>query len=1592
MAASHEDGLPNVKADQARPASTTSVGHFATVVFAIFALAGMMSLSALTEPPLGRVTGRVYTQDLRPLPGARVSLSPIGDTEWTRSCWARTDRDGRFEINAVPAGGYALTAHSPAHGLSVPRIEVEEAIATPVALRLNRTLEPLTCSSPTRAYLPSETPYVTLAGYVEPHVQPPHVELRRLDMPDLMAEPDGLAAFRKVYDTWSPPAEIPSQLTARSALVRSFRVSTDKADVEGHFEQRIVLGGLGPGVYYVSSQYAKSRAYAVITVTDLAVVVKKVGPRAHAFVAELRSGKPVPGARVHLYNAGRLAAAGVADDTGLARLDSGTDRPPSGFGDRWSCALAERGGNYAIAFGYDAWPTSERTKVFVYTERPIYRPGQQVRFKGIVRKVSGPGPQYAVPSAMPVKVQAEDPEGVILTERIFVTGQYGSFSGSLTLSPETPSGSCTIFVAAGGATEAYDFTVASYRKPEFRLEARPRRSAYVAGETIEVEVLAEYYYGAPLAGATIRYSTSWSPLWDWEGASGDEEEYETPQWIEPPDYGMVDVSATATLDAAGRALLRLPSSVAGGPDGPQGHSLTVSIEVSDATGRSVEMSTEARVFPGSVRLFLRPDGYVLAPNKPAGFIVRATDLAGAPVAGLPVTLQIVRQQSVGSAVKSVPIGTVKGTTDRLGRAYLTYTSRFTGELKAEIRARDPHGRAVGAQTYLWCVTDRGGDLAATYGDLSLHGDKRRYVAGDVARLLINSDRIGATALLTVEGETLHEIRAVPLTSRSTIVRVPVRPEYGPRAEVNVACVYRKRLATTGMRLRVDVPTRKLSISVKPGSAECRPGTTADVAIRVTDHSGRPTRAEASIAVVDEAVYSLMEDDPDAIMDAFYPWIYTRVTTMHSCEERLYSGDKGAPTIEARRRFEDAPFWAPHVLVGADGKASVRASLPDNLTTWRVTAVAHTRNSQFGYATGNIVTTLPFHVRVDVPRFLTSNDRVRLNVAVSNRTKAARTSSVRLISDGLTIEGPAIQNVQIAPGATAVAGWFAVATRPGTAKVRADAWTNELPRQTDAVEVPVEVRPLAREVTHVFSGQALQGKPTVHRFVTPQDVTAASITLRIAPGPLAAMPDALEYLRTFPYGCVEQTVSAFYPALLVETLLKRLNANTANELKVALGAAFQPELDVAVRDGITRLRRMQQQDGAWGWFQTDPGDLWLTSYALLALTETRRSGRALPRGMVEEARNALTNLANRTDDADARAFSAFALAEVGVDFLHRLNADRMSASGLACATLAARRLGVGKSTVDRFLAPLLAKRQGDTGLAWWPGRTDARGYEWTRTNATSLAIRAVAEEAESAGIVERGVRYLMLNRFDAAWRSTRDTAFAIAALCAYARQQTSESPQAGGVRLLINGRQVWGQASARARSGETTIRLPNVAVKPGANDIVLLPTGGGTPFYSVLVRTQAEGSMNRAISSEPDVTITRTFESLQERTLPFRGAIRYFTPVGREVRAGTVLRRRLVIHTQRELPFVMVTDPLPAGVEPSARGDVDADWNQWYSATDVRDDRVVFFARRVPRGKHVLEYHVRAQSPGRTTALPARLECMYSPEVRVETSAQEITVR
>ncbi len=744
---------------------------------------------------------------------------------------------------------------------------------------------------------------------------------------------------------------------------------------------------------------------------------------------------------------------------------------------------------------------------------------------------------------------------------------------------------------------------------------------------------------------------------------------------------------------------------------------TLSATVIEGQDREVEATGEARVTRGAFRLTVTPDGYVAAPGQVTNVVVSAQDFDGKPIPNQPFSLETGFEHWQNDKYAYKKIGLQNGVTGGDGRMVLPITPPRAGTLSLKVRAYDASRHLVLGRANLWAASDQGGELDTTYDDLSLLTDKRHYKPGDTARVLLNTSHLGQTVLLTIEGEKVQRVMTVPIHSRSTVVRVPIRAEYGPNVFLAACYVQNKHFAQSETPLRVLMPNSDVKVTVtadreekekrRKGEEEKIQGAASSLiphpsslpryapedkityTIQTTDAAGKAVPCELSFGVVDEAIYALREDNPKAMQQAFYPRRSNQVSTSYSfAVEYLGDADKAEPKIETRKKFPDTAYWNPNLQTDAQGKATVSFTLPDNLTTWRATATANTLDTKIGRGVDKVLVTKDFYVRLQTPRSLTQTDQSRVVAIVHNETGVAQTALVRLRADNLTAGGDETQTLTLPPGGHAEASWPVTANGYGEAKLKVTAWTPKegTARQyTDGLETTLPIRPHGREDYKAFAGQLTSEHPETE--VIRLDANAvpelSHVTVRLTPSVASSLSGSLDYLIGYPYGCVEQTLSRVLPDLRVQQVLKQRGL-TLNEAETRRTR----ELPKMVREGLQRLYRFQHPSGAWGWWEHDPDDPWMTGYVLLGLAEARADGYPVSDRVLKTGRDAGVKLLNRCK-ADQLPFLMYGLALAGekkevAKWRGRLSLPGMSAENLAYVTLTDSLLQKDSGTAAHWL--------------------------------------------------------------------------------------------------------------------------------------------------------------------------------------------------------------------------------------------------------------------------------------------------------------------
>ena len=1642
----------------------------AALLLAVVCIGIALRFAFSNEIPVGTVRGRVLLfENRQPLAGAEITFYPIGRKgDVRRHRFAVSHDDGRFTVTHLPAGDYHVYANSDSHEVQNLFVSVQEGQTTPLELSLTRSKPDFALKEHQRVFGTKEKANLGVSGYVDSkraERDMVHMRLYRTRLSTLLQNPENEQRLDSVGRSYDPAPTLPKELLrpkvgAAPQIVQERDIPITAGDKEGFFYQKLNFEKMPVGLYLLDLKHTGKTVCSWILVTDTALIVKRAQDRILAYAVDMQSGAPLTNSAVRAYRNGTVVAQSSTDTHGLASLtipktalrrhtvsaDGGDEGGDSGESDTADAAkittLAIRGDDEAI-LTHDSFRNENAGNfvVHAYTDRTIYRPGQRIAFKGIVRRVKDmdavePIQRYAVPANEPVTVEIRDKDSERILLSRLTTNRYGSFNGMVDLDAEAATGVYTLITTVGGEEHTHQIVIASYQKPEFSVSVTSDKPRYRKGETVRMTIAAQYYFGAPVVGAKVKYSVYSSP----DYTSSSDPNADEPDSSSQPDeagfdssaesyYGEVKADGASTLDDNGKAVIQFVAKGDSSSESAQADVYTVNASVTEGEDRVVSADGTANVVAGDFRLAVKPDGSVAAPGEATGVNLTTTDHDGKAIANVAVDLEmgfhewrrIKNDQEGNFAYHYTLVGTLHAVTGPDGHVTVPVTAPRAGELYLKARAFDGGRRKIIGTSSLWIASEQGGDLNTEYADLSLLTDKKRYNPGDTARVLINASRIGQTVLLTVEGNRIYATQSVVLKQHSTIVHVPLPADYGPNVFLAACYVRQKHYATSETALRVATPGQGIHVKVTadrdaartaastdsaaPGStkltlARYAPGDKIHYTVQTTDMQGHPVPAELSFGVVDESIYALRKDDPRALRDSFFPNRYNRVSTAYSFAiQYLGDADKAEPQIAARKKFPDTAYWNPTLVTDEHGLATVSFALPDNLTTWRATATAHTLDTRLGRTTQQVLVSKDFLVRLQTPRSLTQHDRSRVAALVHNDTGVRQTAQVHLTAENLTIDGPAVQSLTLEPGKIGEAIWNVTADGYGAAKLRVTAYT---PRTngvqfTDGVETNLPIRPHGREVITAFAGEVTDKNPETEVVrLDPKTVAELSrLTVHITPSLAGSLVGATDYLIGFPYGCTEQTMSRFLPDLLVERVLK---------LHGMADVKRQEQLPRMVRAGLNRLYRFQHEEtGGWGWWEHDPDDAWMTAYVLYGLATARAEGYLVTDKALTKGRTAAVKMAKNPRTApDTAAFLLYALALNGDTATARSEFDRIlgrhpRGTGYAYLVLTAKRIGL-----DPGSALELMNRQAEwaDGTLHWKDRTDIYSWDWDDSEMTATALRAQLAVNPQEPRIAAMLRWLMLHRTGNYWGSTRDTSWVLAAFCDYLQSQP-DLTSGGEVTIKLNGvvRQTYTLTPDMLKEPQLTLHVPASELRPDKNDVTLERSGGSSPiFYSVewkqVVATEDMPALSPPAVKGETLTVKREYLRLKPQKVGTASWSLQTELTNNQLAQGDRIRVRLTIDAPRDMAYVLVEDPFPSGCQVNERGDASevVDWGYWWQGVDVRDDHIAFFAKTITKGKHVIEYNLRAQTPGSYHALPTLVQAMYTPETRAETAESRVEIK
>lgn len=1394
-------------------------------------------------------------------------------------------------------------------------------------------------------------------------------------------------------------ADVPGE----AELIHRWEVTT-LANREGGLEQLIIPEEVRPGLYLLRMRYEGRLADEIaIALSRYTLAVKRAGQQLLVWGTVI-NGEAVPDMEIRVFATdGRMVRQGLTDENGLyeTALEPG-DEPLMVFG-----RTAEGGSTVAgftsawrtyssleSPWGFFRQGTTNRFMAYLYTERPIYRPGQTVYFKAIVREDHDA--QYRLlPAGTEITLSVLDARDNLLETQTLMLNEFGSAHGQFTLGRGAGLGQYTLEAELEGETHQGAFQVQDYRKPDIAVEISSDEPGYVVGDQIPVQVSAEYFFGEPVPAAAVEVRTyelgEFYGYW-WEGVPEDQEV----QYAWYPSYGDPIRGRT---DEAGQFGLRLPARLGAETGywdswwtGVRTTTWGIEVTVDDGSRQAVSDFVVVKVYSSAERVQLDAGGFFKQPGQSFRVQTAVEDLRGTPVAGRNLLLEV--RDWDGSTYeydRIIAAMTLKTGSD--GSAEVSLDGLSSGFY--ELRLTNTEARGEDSVIRRWIYVYRAGSywtrLETNSGALTLSADQAQYKPYETATIYVESPLEGP-ALLTVERAGIRREKVVELTPPITTVELPILAGDPPNIFVSVSAwqaqstlipagyhwsnLPASRLLSATLELPVEAVGRELQIELHSDRPNYGPGEESEIRIRVTDSDGQPAAAEVSLALVDEAIYALSDDLAKPILEAFYGRRPNSVRTYSSLApyREIYAPGRGGGGGEGpgtpgnpRSEFEDVAAWLPELRTNADGEVTARIRLPHNLTSWRVVARAVTRDTRVGEASLNFITRQDLVARPILPRILTNGDSLTLSALVHNLSERPQTIEVVIESQGLRIDGEPTQWVELDPGATGVVGWAAAVESEVEADITVTAQAGKL---SDAVHLAVPVQQLA--VPDVLSQVgSFTGEWSTGLVLPPDALAVSTVTLELDRSIAGTVLSGLEFLTGYPYGCVEQIMSAALPNAVVARAAARLGLSSPG---------LEADLADKVREGLQKLYAMQHSDGGWGWWYDDRSHDYQTAWVMFGLAVTRQAGYSVDGGSLQRG---AAWLAENLQGMDPRtqAFALYSLALAGypqeqasLDLAQRaLGLDPFSQAALALALNE-----VGQTAEAGRLMEELEKSLVVVGdQAYWPSpHEDGHYYEKTMassTRSTALALDALAKIDPQNTDIEPVVRWLVAHRRPFGWGTTNETSFSVLALTDYIlAQEAAEGEVNYTVRL--NGEEYANGALAE-EGGRAEIIIPAADLLTGRNELELAQQGEGKLYYALtsrIIRPQA------ALDPAGIIGVSRDYFDAQSG-LRIERAV-----------AGQLVRVKLEVQLPVDGFYLLIEDKLPGGLE-ALNENLNSESHQvnqydgqpiyyWeelgYNYKEVRSDRVSFFVTELAAGVYEYSYLARATHTGLFAALPAEVSAMY----------------
>ncbi len=1393
-----------------------------------------------------------------------------------------------------------------------------------------------------------------------------------------------------------------------------------------------------PGLYFMRLNLPNNYGYVntlILAISHYQATLKLSPTEAFVWAVDLNTNTSAADLPVSVYDqAGQMLVSGRTDTSGIFQGSI------ADYEDPYNASFAMLGtpgeDNFGFAFSYwnegvTPWnfdlPVSyspSKTYTYIYTDRPIYRPGDTVHFRIVVRQASNG--RYSLPDISSYPLVLYDTQGTQVASFDLPLNAFATGYGEYILPPDAQPG--TYSLTNPDYYNSIFFQVADYRKPEINLQVAFQSTDVLSGTALMAEVNARYFFDAPAGNLPLHWAL-----------------YQRDSYFNIPNYqvGPVDTSwlnaynynfgmgglgnpvshGDGQTDSNGLLTLELTA-----PASPGRNQFTLEVTLTDESGQPVSARSSIYVNPAEYYIGIHPDAWAYQAKSEAGFEVLVADWDGNPAGERMLSAQFQRvvwvrhdpsPETMGYQFPTyepeyTPITSTSITTDAEGKARVGFTPPEPGTYQLDVS-----GDGTLTQVIVWV----GGAGQAEWPSLPnqrlrLVADRDGYKPGDTAQVFVpNPFGSPALGLLTIERGLVMRYQILQLEPGGSTIPLALSTEDAPNVYVAITLLGQDDQGHPDFRqgyvnLPVDPSFEYLTVTLTSQPERTGPGEPVTLTLRITDANGSPVQGEFSLSVVDLAVLSLAEPNVEDIFSAFYGQqalnVQTGISLAASGQRLRYmpggmggGGDGEAPESITRENFPDTAYWNAQIVSDANGEASVSINLPDSLTTWQVLVRGLTKDTLVGEAQLQVITTKDLLIRPVTPRFLVVGDHAMLAAVVQNNTPNELQGTALLQAIGFILDdsNSANQQVTVPPNGRTRLEWWGTAEDVASTSLRFSIQSGAL---QDAVLVSKGALPVLRYTapqTFATSGILAEGGQRLELVSLPVtfDANSGSLDLELDPSLAAAMMDALDALENYPYDSTEQVLSRFLPNLVTYSTLQTFGIDSPD---------LKARLDRTLDEGLQHLLTLQNMDGGWGWWQEDESDGYISAYVLFGLAKARDAGVTVPEEAINKAASYISSnliTPNQTTEAwklDRQAYELFALKQSGQGELAYANSlyevrDQLSPWAKALLALSLDLLSSSSQQVPTIISDLQTTAiRSATGVHWEAENPDWRNMTSTLSN-SAMVVYTLAQLEPASTVLPDAVNYLMSNRQATGfWSSSYESAWILLAMNKVMRG-TGELGSNYTFSAGLNGTQIaMGKAGGETQLNPVVTSIPITTLYAHDPNALVIQRDSGTGRLYYTAALNVYRPVEEVASLDRGISVSRAY-------FPLGSDLKTATPVSVS-KVGDTLTVRLTVVLPNDAYHFVVEDYIPAGTEilntnlkTSQLGETGEPgplydprdpfgngWGWWmFNAAQIYDDHISWTASYLPAGSYDLTYTLTVLQAGEYHLLPAHAWMIYFPEVQ-----------